>query len=161
MNANRDPGQGASEATRLLGDFLRTTQDFLFEVGDRLDVNQTDFKALRKLIEAGPMTVGELSNEVGLTSGSTTAMLNRIIKVGHASKQPSEHDGRSSIVVLNPESASRAISMIGPMFTITESALQDFSEDDRAVVLKFLATIAERAEQMLADLKASESQKVR
>nr|WP_310524842.1 MarR family transcriptional regulator [Polymorphobacter sp.] len=63
-------------------------------VADRLGVHRNDLRCLH-LLKSGPATAGEVAARTGLTSGSVTALLDRLEAGGHIERQRSTSDRRS------------------------------------------------------------------
>jgi DNA-binding MarR family transcriptional regulator len=67
------------------------------------DLTVTDTQLLTTLAAAGrPVTASELKDAVRLTSGTVTAMLDRLERAGLASRRPNPDDRRSVLVALEP-----------------------------------------------------------
>lgn len=84
-----------------------------------LGVNRTDLQCLL-LLEHGPVRAGALSSEVGLTSGSTTALLDRLEQRGLLRRRVAKDDRRAIEIELTPRGRKR----IG---TIYRSAFEAFA----------------------------------
>ena len=59
-----------------------------------LGVNRTDMRCLDVLLEQGQATPGYLADALGLTTGSITAMLDRLEKLGYVERRPDPGDRR-------------------------------------------------------------------
>jgi DNA-binding MarR family transcriptional regulator len=69
-------------------------------IGSKLGVNVTDMECLGLLFFKGIATPTELSRYTGLTSGSTTAMLDRLGKAGLIERKPNPNDRRGTLIVI-------------------------------------------------------------
>src|SRR5581483_10965082 len=87
-------------------------------IGKQLGLNTTDFEGLDLIFFRGAATPSELSKYTGLSSGSTTAMIDRLEKTGLVSRQNNSHDRRGTLVVINREAAHR----MRPLFTAARVA---------------------------------------
>lgn len=150
---SNNPANGASEASFLVGQFLKTTEALKNQIGLKLEVNETDYRALSLLMSKGSMTPGVLSEKVGLTSGSTTTMIERLIKVGHVVREASETDGRSSVISIKPKSAKLAAELITPIIKMSDNALDGMSKSEVEAVLKFLRNINQNGKAILDNLE--------
>jgi MarR family transcriptional regulator, 2-MHQ and catechol-resistance regulon repressor len=63
----------------------------------------TDFAALEALLHKGPLTISEIQEKVMLASGSMTAAIDRLEKLGLIVRKSSARDRRARIVQLTPE----------------------------------------------------------
>ncbi|AOY55600.1 MarR family winged helix-turn-helix transcriptional regulator [Candidatus Rhodoluna planktonica] len=128
----------AKPATRLLREVIEHSADYSRIVGEHLDVNRTDFEAMQQLIENGPMTAGELAKAVGVSPGSATVMIDRLVAVGHVTRKPNPNDRRGVIVVPNPKSVSEAWKHISPLIVASEAELAQMSKKEQAAVERYL-----------------------
>lgn len=107
-------------------------------VGEQLDVNQTDFEAMEQLIANGPMTAGDLAKAVGVSPGSATVMIDRLVAVGHVFREPNPNDRRGVLVSPNPNSVAKAWKHIAPIVLASENALKEASNAERKAIEKYL-----------------------
>ena len=126
-------------ATSLLRDLFVLNEEFSKSVGDRLSVNPTDFSAMEHLIENGPMTAGELANAVGISPGAATVMIDRLVELGHVTREVNPNDRRGIVVSPNPKSVSAAWTHIMPVILASEKLLSQMSAAERVAVEKYLA----------------------
>lgn len=68
---------------------------------NRLDIGCfSDFAVLESLLHKGPLSISELGNKAGLTSGSITTAVQRLEKRKWIERESSPFDGRSSLLHL-------------------------------------------------------------
>lgn len=109
---------------------------FRHVLGDMLGVNATDMECLGVIFFKGVATPSELAQYTGLSSGATTAMLDRLEKSELIARRPNPKDRRSTHIVLVQETAEK----LAPWFAELRAA-QD----------KIVASYAEPELQLLAD----------
>jgi len=63
----------------------------------------TDFAALEALLHKGPLTITEIQDKVMLASGSMTAAIDRLEKMGLVVRKSTAKDRRARVVQLTPE----------------------------------------------------------
>lgn len=63
----------------------------------------SDFMALEALLHRGPLTIGEIGAKVLLTSGSMTAAVDRLEKMGLVRREFTEKDRRARVIQLTPK----------------------------------------------------------
>lgn len=82
-----------------------STYVYLFQqqVAEKMKLHPTDFHSIHLLDRYGAMTAGKLAARLGLTSGATTAAIDRLVELGYAERAASNTDRRSSIIRLLPE----------------------------------------------------------
>src|SRR3989442_4984704 len=74
----------------------------------------TDFAALEALLHKGPLTISQIQEKVRLASGSMTAAVDRLEKLGLVVRKASLHDRRARGVGLTPEGKRVAASSLEP-----------------------------------------------
>ncbi|MEM9002701.1 MAG: MarR family transcriptional regulator [Cyanobacteria bacterium P01_F01_bin.86] len=72
-----------------------------YAIAERLGVHRNDLRALN-LLEEGPLSPRIIADRVGLTSGSVTALIDRLEKAGFVERRPSKTDRRSIEVGITP-----------------------------------------------------------
>lgn len=82
-------------------------------IGKQLGLNTSDFEGLDLIFFRGVATPSELSKYTGLSSGSTTAMIDRLQRSGLVKRQRNPDDRRGTLVVLDREAALK----FRPLFT--------------------------------------------
>jgi len=70
----------------------------------------TDFVALEALLHKGPLTISEIQDKVRLASGSMTAAVDRLAKLGLVVRKSSPTDRRARVVHLTAEGKRLAAS---------------------------------------------------
>jgi DNA-binding MarR family transcriptional regulator len=93
-------------------------------VGKKLGLNTTDFEGLDLIFFRGVAAPSELSRYTGLSSGSTTAMIDRLEKSGLVKRLNNPDDRRGTLVVIDGEAALK----FRPLFTgvrVAQNALLD------------------------------------
>jgi len=70
----------------------------------------TDFAALEALLHKGPLTISEIQDKVRLASGSMTAAVDRLEKLGLVERRASPSDRRARVVHLTAEGKRLAAS---------------------------------------------------
>ena len=103
---------------------------FRHVVGERLGVNVTDMECLALIFFKGLATPSELARYTGLTSGATTAMLDRLERARLVERRPNPRDRRGTLIALTNErtadmdalfaSARQAIQKLNASYTERE-----------------------------------------
>jgi MarR family transcriptional regulator, 2-MHQ and catechol-resistance regulon repressor len=70
----------------------------------------TDFVALEALLHKGPLTISEIQDKVRLASGSMTAAVDRLERLGLVVRKSSASDRRARVVGLTPQGKRLAAS---------------------------------------------------
>lgn len=110
---------------------------FRHVIGEKLGVNVTDMECLGLIFLKGLATPSELGRYVGLSSGATTAMLDRLEKSGLIERRPNPNDRRSVHIVVVHQTASK----IGPWFASLREAqdkiVSSYSESELELLADF------------------------
>ena len=92
---------------------------FRHAVGELLGVNVTDMECLALIFFKGLATPSELARYTGLTSGATTAMLDRLEKAHLIERRRNPQDRRGTLIVLTNERTEE----VGAMFASGRQAV--------------------------------------
>ena len=92
---------------------------FRHAVGEILGVNVTDMECLALIFFKGLATPSELARYTGLTSGATTAMLDRLEKAHLIERHPNPQDRRGTLILLTNERTEE----VGAMFAAGREAI--------------------------------------
>ena len=57
-------------------------------LADHLAIHRTDLRALDLVFRHGPLPAGRLAGMLGLTPGSVTALVDRLVKIDYVCRQP-------------------------------------------------------------------------
>lgn len=126
----------------LLGRRLSTEIVLLHSViGDHLGLSARDHRYLDVLARGGPMTAQQLGEATGLSSGSVTALVDRLIDQGFVERRPDADDRRRVIIT----ASGPRMAAFGPLFAGLGQRfaphLAEFSVKERKVVARFLEAL--------------------
>ncbi len=110
-------------------------------IAEKLGLNVTDIECLGLLFHKGLSSPSELAAHTGLTSGATTAMLDRLEKSGLIERRPNPADRRGTLIVLVKTGQER----IAPWFAATRQAQADLVSRYPEHELRLLADFLDRA----------------
>lgn len=122
-----------------------------------LGVGRTDLRALN-LLEDGPLTAGEIGGRLGLTSGSVTALIDRLERAGHISRGHPAGDRRRVTVELMPDTHASFAAVYAPLGARVAAAAASLPAHDRAALDAALRVLADAfdAEHRLLDASPPE-----
>ena len=103
-------------------------------------LNVTDMECLRLLFQKGIATPSELSRFTGLTSGATTAMLDRLEKASLIERRPNPNDRRGTLIAPAQSSAEKAASWFESARKTQDELISSYSEKE----LEIIADVFER-----------------
>ena len=108
-------------------------------IGRKLGLNIADMECLSLLLIRGFSTPTELARYTGLTTGSTTAMLDRLEKAKFIKRKPNPTDRRGVLIEVTKKTAET----FGPMVAGVQKALNElvasYSAKELAPIADFLS----------------------
>jgi DNA-binding MarR family transcriptional regulator len=123
-------------AVREVGDQGDLTREVIAEV---LGLNRTDLAGVDFLYsQGGTCTAGELSRATGLTSGSTTALIDRLEKAGYAVREDDPTDRRRQIVRLSDKAHARCEAVYEPIRKEMFKLWSNYSASELELIVRFL-----------------------
>ncbi|KZE32995.1 MarR family winged helix-turn-helix transcriptional regulator [Microbacterium sp. T32] len=128
-------------ATALVRALFTAGAEFEKALQHELSVNPTGLDAMGHLVMSGPLSPGELSRRLDLTTAATTAAIDRLVALGHVTRAPHPTDRRSLLVVPTEASVQRAMSRLAPMIAGVDAVLDDFTDDEQAVITRYLERV--------------------
>jgi MarR family transcriptional regulator, 2-MHQ and catechol-resistance regulon repressor len=105
----------------------------------------TDFAALEALLHKGPLTISEIQDKVRLASGSMTAAVDRLERLGLVVRKSSPSDRRARVVELTAEGKRLAASSFERHAKDLEALMSALSEKEMGQIygsLKKLGLLA-------------------
>lgn len=134
-------GPPVRRATELLREILEVSDDFERHLGRELTVNPTDLQAMEHLLMSGPLGPSELSRRLGISTASTTKVVDRLVDLGHVTREAHPTDRRGILVVPTESSRRRALSTLMPMIMGIDAELDGFSADEQATITEYLERV--------------------
>ena len=112
-------------------------------VATRVGLNSTDLECLDVLYLAGPATAGTLARHTGLTTGATTAVIDRLERAGFVRRRRNMRDRRCVVVEVVRSGTGR----IQPLYALLAARVARLNKqyDDRelTVVVDYLSRAVE------------------
>lgn len=142
---NQTEGQ-RREQLRTIGTLLRRLQAHNHQIANVFasthGIHHTDLVALMHIIDAegmgNPLTASELQDRLNITSGATTAVVDRLERADHATRVRDTVDRRK--VHLHHGAAARAVGeeFFAPIGDLTGEVLSRFTVEQVDVIIDFL-----------------------
>ena len=107
-------------------------------------INATDMECLRLLFANGSASPSELARHTGLTSGATTAMLDRLEQAGLIERQPNLHDRRGTVIVPAQGASDKAAGWFASARQAQDELMSNYQEHE----LEIIADVFERFTQL-------------
>ncbi|MFF5499308.1 MarR family winged helix-turn-helix transcriptional regulator [Streptomyces aquilus] len=130
----------AVQLRRMNGEINRLVHGFAGDQG----LHATDVQALAAILDADePMTPGRLREHLGLTSGAVTACVDRLANAGHIRRVRESSDRRVVHLYYASDARVAARTYFRPLARAAEEARERFTQDELAVVARFLTAMNE------------------
>jgi DNA-binding MarR family transcriptional regulator len=97
-------------------------------------LNVTDMECLRLLFQKGIATPSELARHTGLTSGATTALLDRLEKAGLIERRPNPDDRRGTLITPAKSAAEKAASWFESARNAQDELISSYSESELEII---------------------------
>lgn len=122
---------------------------------DSMGMGETDILALRYLLRAqaaGRAVVPkDLSQFLGITSASTTSLIDRLVASGHVRREAHPTDRRSVVVVPTVETDKEVRVTLGAMHRRMLTVAESLTPDEARVVIAFLQRMTQALEEVSQD----------
>ena len=123
--------------------------------GAAMGIGENDLLALRLILDntaAGrPTAAKNVSAYLGVSSASTSALIDRLVRGGFVQRRPSTVDKRSTELVPTPA----ALGETGPLLAATQeqlaAATAELSPDEAETVTRFLTRMRETVDRIAAE----------
>ena len=116
-----------------------------------LGVTDSDVLAIQHLAWAGALTPSRLGHQLRLTSGGTTALVQRLVRLGYVERSAHPEDRRSTLLRLSERAEREAGALYAPLVRDLDSV----ADGAAAEALALLEAVAEAAERHADELARS------
>jgi DNA-binding MarR family transcriptional regulator len=108
------------------------------EIADRVDLSETEMRALEHVArhEMGP---AELARALDVSTAASTGIVDRLEAKGHVARTPHADDRRRTQVVMTAHARGEVMNHMGGMFAALALLDASLTDDERAVVERYLA----------------------
>jgi len=115
----------------------RTVQ-YQHNVAASLGLHNSDFISVDILRDKGPITAGELSKLTGLTTGSVTALIDRLEKIGYVRRELDSRDRRKVIIVPQYENREEIVRAYQPLHDAMIQLAAGYTAEQLELISQFL-----------------------
>jgi DNA-binding MarR family transcriptional regulator len=127
----------------------------------REGLNATDMRALTLIMEAESrreaLTAGQLSAKLGTSTGATTAVIDRLERIGHIHRNREHADRRKVTLHFEPLAMQLAAAYFGPLGALTDDVMSRYSTAELETVRRFMADMRQAYADHQAALAAPRS----
>ncbi len=111
----------------------------------RHGLNATDLQALIAVMDAElvgtPITPGRLGGQLNLSSGSVTALIDRLERAGHIRRDRDTSDRRKVLLRYADQGAALAMDFFRPLGERTDQVMAGFQDEELEVVHRFVTAM--------------------
>jgi DNA-binding MarR family transcriptional regulator len=123
-------------------------------MADHLGVHRTDLRCLDLVFRHGPLPAGRLARLLGLTPGSVTALVDRLIKADYVRRAPDPTHGRRVLIVPTEHAARIVTALLRERLAEAHAELATFSDAELDAIVRFLRSATDRHERSATQLRA-------
>ncbi|MBS0383529.1 MAG: MarR family transcriptional regulator [Proteobacteria bacterium] len=123
------------------GEIVLGIEQALVDAG--LELNFSQFLALKKLGDTGPTTPGELARALNYNPGAMTRLLDKLEQLGYLQRVPDPTDRRALQLELTPAGRDVHARMIAGGNAAAERAFSDINQDERRQLHDLLVRLLE------------------
>lgn len=132
---------GVKAPTELLREFTQLSKRFERKIESLTAVNPTDRLVMETLMQRGPLSPGELADAVRITPAAMTASVDRLLDMGHVTRESHATDRRKFVVTASSASVALIMNELRSMVLDVNGVLQAYSADQLALITEFLANV--------------------
>lgn len=122
---------------------------------ESMSMGENELLVLRYLLKAAgesrQVSPSELTRYLGVSTASTTAIIDRLERSGHVTRVPHPTDRRSIFVVATKESDVEVRQTLGEMHGRMMSAVIDMTPEESAIVVQCLARLQDAVDRVQRD----------
>lgn len=107
-------------------------------IGRKLGLNSAESDCLSYVSITGTAAPTAIARYIGLTTGSTTTMLDRLEKAGYIVRQPNPNDRRGVLIALTPKWQKDAGPLVGGLVKAHAELISDYTEAELKTIADFL-----------------------
>lgn len=128
-------------------------------VAAALGLHNSDHISVDILRETGPITAGELSKRTGLSTGSITALIDRLEKVGYIRRENDPADRRKVLIVPIREPKEADNQTYLPLYTAMIELASSYTPKELELITQFLDKADTVLEEQIQYLSANRQNK--
>lgn len=123
--------------------FSAALHNHRIEMARQSELNPTDLRALELISRRRGLSAGALADELRLTTGAVTGVIDRLERAGHAVRVADDHDGRRVVIQTTEQARQTARRMLRGLGDAVEAVLADYSPEQVDLFTDFLGRLEE------------------
>lgn len=134
---------------RALVHMIRRAEEAQERAARQRGMHPTDFRCISYLVSQGvPVSPKDVIAYLGLTSGSGTALLDRLEAAGFIKRIPNPDDRRSVLIVLDAEAAAGPVALLARIEEKYLAATAELSDENLEAIALYLGRIEALSEEL-------------
>lgn len=121
----------------------------------RMGINATDLECFDMVLRAGEISPTTLAQQVGVTTGAITGVLDRLERAGLVVRHAAADDRRRLVIRPAPEAAGRALALGKPMADAVSAKLGRYDRRELQLLLEMIGDATDAAREAIMALEAS------
>lgn len=150
------PPVAALRVIRALRAFANDSERYVGAAGREAEMHRTDLSGLAAVMDRGdagaPATPGQLSTALQLSAPATSAMLDRLERLGHVTRRPHPTDRRSVVVEMTDHARDVGGAMFARLATHMAPVLARRTDAELALIATFLEEAGEATRAASAEI---------
>jgi DNA-binding MarR family transcriptional regulator len=143
---------------QVLGEMASTETALFHQVAAaRVGLGITDMKALSALMQEGPMTAGQLTKRLSLTTGAVTSVIDRLERQRLVQRMPDPNDRRKVIVAVNQQTLASGDNIYLSMGAAFSALLDTYTTEQLEFLVRFYQAQIELTKREIAKLAAEDA----
>jgi DNA-binding MarR family transcriptional regulator len=118
-----------------------------------LGLNRSDLRCIDVLDQEGPLPAGKLAKAVSLSTAAITTAVDRLEARGFVVRRDDPSDRRRVVIELTPKVHEAMWHLYAPLEENGRKLYDRFTEDELALILRFLETASEQFSGMVDELQ--------
>jgi DNA-binding MarR family transcriptional regulator len=143
----------AREASNALNLLIRTVDSFRHRLAQDAQVGMTELRALNRIAAAGTMSPKQLADSLDLTTGTVTALLDRMERAELVTRAPHPTDRRMLQIQATPLGLERLNVALSSFDANVEAAARTMGPEAVAAGAQFLQRVTEEMERQSTEMR--------
>ncbi|MFC4785019.1 MarR family winged helix-turn-helix transcriptional regulator [Nocardioides sp. MAHUQ-72] len=147
MNSKPGPDPAVAAAVvRALRTYSGAVDTYVESMRHAHEMHRTDLSALAVVMDrtarGESVTPREIGRAINLSTSATSAMLDRLERVGHVRRLPHPEDRRSVVIEITDSARRAGRDIFGRLGAATEAVMANYTDDELRLVTRFLDDVA-------------------
>ena len=152
---NHRTKQPSSSIEEKLSDLVREHSSAVLRhaaaTAKRMGLEASELAALEHLQASGAINQKRLGERLSMSPGAITAMIDRLERRGYVERTPNPEDRRSALVNITKVGIEESLRHLWPYIEDMKGVEEGFSEEERAVVARFLRAATQATQRAAED----------